>query len=48
MRRAERDRPGLVHVISAMESCPGYKPWLGQEGVSEILCVRRFFELSVG
>jgi DNA-binding MarR family transcriptional regulator len=24
---AERDRPGLVHVISAMESCPSYKPW---------------------
>ena len=20
--------PGLVHVISAMESCPSYKPWL--------------------
>ena len=26
--QAERDRPGLVHVISAMESCPSYKPWL--------------------
>ncbi len=26
---AERgDAPGLVHVISAMESCPSYKPWL--------------------
>jgi hypothetical protein len=25
---AERgDAPGLVHVISAMESCPSYKPW---------------------
>lgn len=25
---AERgDTPGLVHVISAMESCPSYKPW---------------------
>lgn len=22
------DAPGLVHVISAMESCPSYKPWL--------------------
>lgn len=21
------DAPGLVHVISAMESCPSYKPW---------------------
>jgi hypothetical protein len=26
---AERgDTPGLVHVISAMESCPSYKPWM--------------------
>ena len=26
---AERgNAPGLVHVISAMESCPSYKPWL--------------------
>ena len=25
---AERgDHPGLVHVISAMEACPTYKPW---------------------
>ena len=23
----ERDKPGLVHVISAMESCNSYKPW---------------------
>jgi hypothetical protein len=22
------DAPGLVHVISAMEACPSYKPWL--------------------
>ena len=22
------DAPGLVHGISAMESCPSYKPWL--------------------
>jgi len=22
------EAPGLVHVISAMESCPSYKPWL--------------------
>ena len=22
------DAPGLVHVISAMESCPSYRPWL--------------------
>ena len=22
------DAPGLVHVLSAMESCPSYKPWL--------------------
>lgn len=22
--------PGLVHVISAMESCPSYKPWLNK------------------
>ncbi|MBZ5574552.1 MAG: MarR family transcriptional regulator [Acidobacteriia bacterium] len=21
------DRPGLVHILSAMESCPTYKPW---------------------
>ena len=21
------DHPGLVHIISAMESCPSYKPW---------------------
>jgi hypothetical protein len=21
------DHPGLVHVISAMEACPSYKPW---------------------
>src|SRR6201987_2258226 len=21
------DHPGLVHVISAMEACPTYKPW---------------------
>ncbi len=20
-------QPGLVHVISAMEACPSYKPW---------------------
>jgi hypothetical protein len=26
----ERDRPGLVHVISAMESCQSYKPWLNK------------------
>ena len=25
---ARGDAPGLVHVISAMESCPSYKPWL--------------------
>ncbi|MBK6974840.1 MAG: winged helix-turn-helix transcriptional regulator [Sterolibacteriaceae bacterium] len=25
---ARGDTPGLVHVISAMESCPSYKPWL--------------------
>lgn len=26
---AERgEAPGLVHVISAMESCPSYKPWM--------------------
>lgn len=24
------DAPGLVHVISAMESCPSYKPWLNK------------------
>ena len=25
---AERgDAPGLVHVLSAMEACPSYKPW---------------------
>jgi hypothetical protein len=22
------DAPGLVHVISAMEACPSYQPWL--------------------
>jgi len=21
------DAPGLVHVLSAMEACPSYKPW---------------------
>jgi len=21
------DHPGLVHIISAMEACPSYKPW---------------------
>jgi hypothetical protein len=21
------DRPGLVHIISAMEACDTYKPW---------------------
>ena len=25
---ARGDAPGLVHVISAMEACPSYKPWL--------------------
>jgi hypothetical protein len=25
---ARGDAPGLVHVISAMEGCPSYKPWL--------------------
>lgn len=25
---ARGDAPGLVHVISAMESCPSYQPWL--------------------
>lgn len=25
---ARGDAPGRVHVISAMESCPSYKPWL--------------------
>ncbi len=25
---ARGDAPGLVHVISAMESCPSYKPWM--------------------
>ena len=25
--QAERDRPGLVHVISAMEACATYQPW---------------------
>jgi hypothetical protein len=24
------DAPGLVHVISAMESCQSYKPWLNK------------------
>ena len=29
---AERgDHPGLVHVISAMEVCPTYKPWHSKE-----------------
>ena len=21
------DAPGLVHVLSAMEACPSYRPW---------------------
>jgi hypothetical protein len=25
--QARVDAPGLVHVISAMEACPSYKPW---------------------
>jgi hypothetical protein len=25
---ARGEAPGLVHVISAMESCPSYKPWM--------------------
>jgi hypothetical protein len=25
--QARRDAPGPVHVISAMEACPTYKPW---------------------
>jgi len=25
--RARGDAPGLVHVVSAMEGCPSYKPW---------------------
>lgn len=25
------DRPGLVHILSAMESCPTYKPWYDKE-----------------
>ena len=25
------DHPGLVHVISAMEACPTYKPWHSKE-----------------
>src|SRR5258708_5455433 len=24
------DHPGLVHIISAMESCTSYRPWLGK------------------
>jgi len=26
--QARGNAPGLVHVISAMEACPSYKPWL--------------------
>ena len=25
---ARGDAPGLVHVISAMQACPSFKPWL--------------------
>jgi len=25
--RERGDRPGLVHIFSAMEACPSYKPW---------------------
>ena len=28
VRALRGDAPGLVHVISAMEACPSYKPWL--------------------
>jgi hypothetical protein len=28
---ARGDHPGLVHVISAMEACPTYKPWHSKE-----------------
>jgi hypothetical protein len=28
VRAVRGDAPGLVHVLSAMESCPSYKPWL--------------------
>ena len=26
------DHPGLVHVISAMEACPSYRPWHDKAG----------------
>ena len=25
------DRPGLVHILSAMEACDAYKPWLDKQ-----------------
>ena len=31
------DHPGLVHVISAMEACPTYKPWQQQGDPSHFL-----------
>ena len=36
------DHPGLVHIISAMEACPSYKPWHNKRtGVGP--CAIRFF-----
>ena len=30
------DHPGLVHVISAMEACPTYKPWHSKQNLRAI------------
>ena len=27
------DHPGLVHILSAMEACPSYRPW--HDGASD-------------
>jgi hypothetical protein len=34
---ARGDAPGLVHVISAMEACPSYKPWLDKRNGHEFV-----------
>ena len=43
------DHPGLVHVISAMEACPTYKPWHSKQTHRTFLspatgkCLRYYF-----
>ena len=43
------DHPGMVHILSAMESCPSYKPWYDKRSgqsylkVSQSKCLHYYF-----